>query len=308
MFNRRFKPKFPEKWKGGEFSDGCSKIFYSVHIQFLLDQADGSHLWPGINVPVFRLKSIMIMMNKFLEENKIGKGGYGPACKGTLSDESLSQQLDWGQMLLEIVRRLLYLHQDSRLKLIHRDFKSSNILLDEYMNPKISDFDLARLFQRNQTEEITFEVAGTFGYITPEYAFQGHLSLKYDVYSFDIILLEIISGKKIGPGEVEHGLGLIAYAWKLWREGNPINLMDKTLASSCNEDEFLRCIHTGHLCVQEDPKERPTMLKVFVLLDCQDLRHKQLAFPTKSYSVASTSQANNNEITIEEESPFIYYT
>ncbi|XVE74371.1 hypothetical protein DITRI_Ditri12bG0011500 [Diplodiscus trichospermus] len=111
------------------------------------------------------------------------------------------------------------------------------------------------MIERNQIEEIMSGVAGTF---------------------FVIVLLEIISGKKIGIGEVEHGL--IAY------------------------------VHVGLLCVQEDPKERPTISKILVFLHCEDLRHKQPVFPMKSYSAASTSQATDCEITVEEESPFIYDT
>ncbi|GLJ55027.1 hypothetical protein SUGI_1181240 [Cryptomeria japonica] len=109
-----------------------------------------------------------------------------------------SQELDWPKRLniiLGVARGLLYLHQDSQLQIIHRDIKASNILLDEKMQPKISDFGLARLFQLDETHVNTM-VAGTLGYMAPEYAVGGQLSVKADVYSFGVLILEIMCGRK----------------------------------------------------------------------------------------------------------------
>jgi serine/threonine protein kinase len=127
-------------------------------------------------------------------------------------------ELDWPkrfEIIEGIARGLLYLHRDSRLRVIHRDLKVSNILLDEKMNPEISDFGLARMFQGTQYQEKTRRVVGTLGYMSPEYAWTGVFSEKSDIYSFGVLLLEIISGKKISSFSYgEEGKALLAYVSK----------------------------------------------------------------------------------------------
>ncbi|KAL6287460.1 hypothetical protein ACE6H2_011850 [Prunus campanulata] len=186
-------------------------------------------------------------------------------------DHTKSMVLNWEMrfnIILGIVRGLLYLHQDSRLRIIHRDLKTSNILLDEEMNPKISDFGLARIVGGKEIESNTNTVVGTYGYMSPEYALDGSFSVKSDVYSFGVVLLEIISGKKnTGFYQSKQTFSLINYAWRLWTENKGLELMDKTLDESCNKSQFIKCINVGLLCVQEDPVDRPTMSNVLTMLD-----------------------------------------
>ncbi|XP_028066279.1 G-type lectin S-receptor-like serine/threonine-protein kinase At4g03230 isoform X1 [Camellia sinensis] len=185
-------------------------------------------------------------------------------------DRTLCVSLDWDKrfdIILGIARGLLYLHQDSRLRIIHRDLKTSNILLDGEMNPKISDFGLARIVGGKETEANTARVVGTYGYMSPEYALDGLFSIKSDVFSFGVIVLEIVSGKRnTGFYKSQQAFNLLGHAWRFWREEKALDLMDQTLLESCNRGEVMKCITVGLLCVQEEPSDRPSMPNVVFML------------------------------------------
>ncbi|KAH9803137.1 Receptor-like serine/threonine-protein kinase SD1-8 [Citrus sinensis] len=201
-----------------------------------------------LELPLFELATIANATDNFSINNKLGEGGFGLVYKGEEKlliyefmpnkslnsfifglDQERCKILDWSKrfhIICGTARGVMYLHQDSKLRIIHRDLKASNVLLDQDMNPKISDFGLARAFGGDETEGNTKRVIGTYGYMAPEYASDGQFSVKSDVFSFGILLLEIISGKKNrGFYHSDNKLNLIGHSLRLeWAFLLPLSL------------------------------------------------------------------------------------
>ncbi|XP_073004997.1 cysteine-rich receptor-like protein kinase 25 isoform X1 [Typha latifolia] len=213
-----------------------------------------------------------------------------------LFDSARRSELDWGtrfKIIEGISRGLLYLHEDSRLKIVHRDLKVSNILLDGDMNAKISDFGLAKLVSVDETQRNTSRIAGTFGYMAPEYALHGFYSTKSDVFSYGVLVLEILTGRKNSCYEESGQLvDLLSYVWQHWIEGKGLEVIDRSIVAHCQSQVALRCIHIGLLCVQEEPSERPNMTSIILMLSSSSITLQAPKPPAFLLRSGMTSKSN----------------
>ncbi|KAK4477556.1 hypothetical protein RD792_016788 [Penstemon davidsonii] len=221
-------------------------------------------------------------------------------------DEVQRRLLHWDmrfKIIMGIVRGISYLHQDSGMKIIHRGIQTSNILLDIQMNPIISDFGLATTLEDDQSVVET-RVVGTMGYLAPEYCLYGTASVMSDIYSLGIVVLEIVSGRTFMDWIQSHDQTLFEHAWKLWKEGNILHLVDKFIEGAFSEEEALRCIQVGLLCIHPNRHHRPTISSVLKMLLGEELHLETQEKVVKaaaahkenfSYISASNSASDNSE-------------
>ncbi|XP_058073059.1 cold-responsive protein kinase 1-like, partial [Magnolia sinica] len=216
---------------------------------------------------------------------------------GYLENSSLAQTLldrvhnninfDWktrSKICIGVARGLAFLHEEVEPHIIHRDIKASNILLDKDLTPKISDFGLAKLLPPNMTH-VSTRVAGTIGYLAPEYAIRGQLTRKADIYSFGVLLLEIVCGRcntdPLLPVEEQDLLNmnprqatefdmmpgvLLLQTWELFERRELVMLVDPSLNGDYDVEEACRILKIGLLCTQDSPKLRPSMSSVVKML------------------------------------------
>ncbi|XP_057853910.2 probable LRR receptor-like serine/threonine-protein kinase At1g56130 isoform X3 [Cryptomeria japonica] len=202
-----------------------------------------------------------ILVYECLENNSLAQALFG--------NNRSKIHLDWPTRLnicIGTARGLAYLHEESSVRIVHRDIKPSNILLDNSLNPKIADFGLAKLFDETESH-ISTRVAGTIGYLAPEYAMRGCLTEKADVFSFGVVTLEVVSGRSNTDTSLpQESVYLLEWAWQLHEQERLLELMDPQLRPTYIEEEVLRVIAVALLCTQALPEMRPSMSRVVAML------------------------------------------
>ncbi|KAG6642309.1 probable LRR receptor-like serine/threonine-protein kinase At1g07650 isoform X2 [Carya illinoinensis] len=217
----------------------------------------------------------LLLVYEYMENNSLAHALFGP--------EEGPVKLDWHtrqKICVSIARGLAFLHEESPLKIVHRDIKTTNVLLDRDLNPKISDFGLAKLDEEENTH-ISTRVAGTIGYMAPEYALWGYLTYKADVYSFGIVALEIVAGKnntKFRP--TDDFVCLLDWALVLQQKGNLMELVDPRLGSNFSKEEAARMVKVALLCTNPSPALRPTMSAVVSMLEGRTAVHELIMDPS----------------------------
>ncbi|XP_044954531.1 cold-responsive protein kinase 1-like isoform X2 [Hordeum vulgare subsp. vulgare] len=206
-------------------------------------------------------KQNRILVYEYAENNSLDH-----ALKGALGSASGATILPWSVrsgICMGTAKGLSYLHEEHEPNIVHRDIKASNVLLGRGYSPKIGDFGLAKLFPDNVTH-VTTRVVGTTGYLAPEYVVHGQLTKKADVYSFGVLVLEIISGRRVSE-TIRSDTFLVRQAWLLYEQGKPLDMVDARV-KDYPEAEVLRYIKVGLACTQAAPSGRPTMQQVVKML------------------------------------------
>ncbi|XP_064947956.1 probable LRR receptor-like serine/threonine-protein kinase At1g53430 isoform X1 [Musa acuminata AAA Group] len=221
----------------------------------------------------------LLLIYEYMENNSLASALFGP--------KQNQLRLDWKtrcNICLGVARGLAYLHEESRLKIVHRDIKATNILLDKNFNAKISDFGLAKLDEEENTH-ISTRIAGTRGYMAPEYALRGYLTDKADVYSFGVVLLEIVSGIcNTNYCQKKDLMFLLDWAYVLQEQGNLLELVDPVLGSEYSKEEALRILNLALACTNPSPTRRPMMSNVVSILDGRTA----MDFPAMEQSASSS--------------------
>ncbi|QCE10163.1 serine/threonine-protein kinase PBS1 [Vigna unguiculata] len=204
----------------------------------------------------------LLLVYEYMENNSLARALF--------DSEDSHLKLNWAtrkKICIGIARGLAFLHEESTLKVVHRDLKTSNVLLDEDLNPKISDFGLARL-RVGENTHISTRIAGTWGYMAPEYAMHGYLTEKADIFSFGVVISEIVSGKRNtirqSKGEAFY---LLDWARLLNERGNIIELVDPKLNLDFNEDEVRLIVKVALHCTHVNSSYRPCMSSVLSMLE-----------------------------------------
>ncbi|XP_073280892.1 probable LRR receptor-like serine/threonine-protein kinase At1g07650 isoform X2 [Primulina huaijiensis] len=203
----------------------------------------------------------LLLVYEYMENNSLARALFGP--------EEWQLDMNWltrRKICIGIAKGLAFLHEESTLKVVHRDIKANNVLLDKDLNPKISDFGLAKLEEDDNTHIIT-RVAGTIGYMAPEYALWGHLTYKADVYSFGIVTLELVAGMNNTRFRPSDGyFCLLDWALVLQKRGKLMELVDPRLLPDLDVEETEKLIRIALLCTSPSPALRPTMSEVVSML------------------------------------------
>ncbi|CAH8356392.1 unnamed protein product [Eruca vesicaria subsp. sativa] len=212
-----------------------------------------------------------ILVYEYLENNSLSSVLLGSRSKYV--------PLDWSKraaICVGTASGLAFLHEEVEPQVVHRDIKASNILLDQNFCPKIGDFGLAKLFPDNVTH-VSTRVAGTVGYLAPEYALLGQLTKKADVYSFGILVLEVISGGSSSRAAfTDEFLVLVEWVWKLREEGRLLECVDPDL-TTFPQDEVIRFIKVALFCTQAAAQKRPNMKQVVEMLTRKEINLNEAA-------------------------------